>query len=204
MSQQPTTVRPVKAYSVQDGEHGAIVFATSGIAARRMGANELNTDFEAIESCRRVQWADEYASVGAVPPLVMIAHGWWFECSHCYRKVCDDSCHYDKESGQEIMHEPVADGDCIYCTPACRDAEIKERAEREAKKEAAKQTAEQQFPGVEVKWVDDSEPAKVSFTFPGGKYAVTWTVGDSFAMVPKIDTEAWEEFKAAKQSGGTS
>ena len=45
MSQQITAVKPLKAYSVQD-ERGEVVFATSGIAARRIGANQLNTDFE--------------------------------------------------------------------------------------------------------------------------------------------------------------
>ena len=46
MSQQITAVKPLKAYSVQDDERGEVVFATSGIAARRIGANQLNTDFE--------------------------------------------------------------------------------------------------------------------------------------------------------------
>ncbi|MNV69920.1 hypothetical protein D3C71_1628540 [compost metagenome] len=174
-----------------------MVFATSSIAARRIGANELNTEFEYIESCRRMPWADQYADSGKVPPLELIADGWRFECGHCYELVGEDSEHYDEESDEYIPHEPVAEGQCIYCSPACRDAEMKERAERKAKKESAKQTAEQQYPGVEVKWVDDSEPAKVSFTFPGGKHPVHWTVGESFVMVTKIDTEAWEAFKAS-------
>ncbi|MEL1213721.1 hypothetical protein [Aeromonas caviae] len=118
--------KQLKAFSVQDGEHGAVVFATSGIAARRIGANELNTDFEFIESCRRLPWADQYASAGQVPPLELIANGWWLECGHCYRSVCEDSSHYDKESGMDIPHQPVADGAHLYCTPACRDAARKE------------------------------------------------------------------------------
>ncbi|WP_429169165.1 hypothetical protein [Aeromonas rivipollensis] len=118
----PKSEIPLKAFSVQGDEHGAVVFATSGIAARRMGANELNTDFEFIESCRRLPWADQYASAGRVPPLELIAHGWWLECAHCYRLVCEDSSHYDKENDREIPHQPVADGVHLYCTQACRDA----------------------------------------------------------------------------------
>lgn len=185
--------KPLKAYSVQDGEHGVIVFATSGIAARRMGANELNTEFECIESCRRVQWADDYASAGAVPPLVLIDHGWWFECSNCGVKVCSDSGDYDKD----IPHEPVADGDAVYCKPYCRDAALKDRAEREARKEAAKQAAEQKFPGVEVSWTSETDPATVCFTFPGGNYPAHWTVGSDTVRVCQIDVGTWETFKAS-------
>lgn len=195
MNQQITAVKPLKAYSVQDDEHGEVVFATSGIAARRIGANQLNTDFECIESCRRLPWADKYASAGRVPSLELIAHGWWFECSHCYRKVCEDSCHYDKESGQEVMHQPVEEGDCIYCTPACRDAELKARAEAKARKEATIKLVTDKFPGVEVKWVGDGEPAKVSFTFPGGSYAAHWTVGEGSIDVANGDTASWEAYR---------
>lgn len=188
--------KALKAYSVQDEEHGVVVFATSGIAARRMGANELNTEFECIESCRRLPWADEYASAGTVPPLVLIDHGWWFECSHCGVKVCSDSGDYDKDSDKDIPHEPIADGDAVYCKPSCRDAVLKERAECKARKEAAQQAAEQKFPGVEVSWTSENDPATVCFTFPGGNYPAHWTVGSDTVRVCQIDVSTWEAFKS--------
>lgn len=190
------TEKALKAYSVQDEEHGVVVFASSGIAARRMGANELNTEFECIESCRRLPWADEYASAGTVPPLVLIDHGWWFECSHCGVKVCSDSSTYDKESDKDIPHEPVADGDFIYCCPAHLEAELKKRSELAARKDAAKQAAQQQFPGVKVSWVSENDPATVCFIFPGGNHPAHWTVGSDTVRVCQIDVGPWEAFKA--------
>lgn len=183
------------AYSVQGYEHGCIVFASNSASARRQGAGELGCDWEDIESCRRAQWADEYVDERRVPPLVMINHGWWFECCHCGCQVSDASSNYDDDDN-EIPHEPVAEGDWVFCTPACRDAELKERADRKARKEAARKTALDTFPGVEVKWTDDSEPPKVYFTFPGGQHGVYWTVGDPTTSVSKCDVEAWQAFKA--------
>lgn len=195
MGKEVKGVKPIKAYSVQDGEHGTVVFATSGIAARRIGANDLNTDFECIESCSRLPWADQYASAGTVPPLVLIDHGWWFECSHCWEKVCSDSSHYDEDSDKDIPHEPVAVGDCVYCTPACRDAELKERAEQKARKEAIIKLVTKKFPGVEVKWIGEGEPTKVSFTFPGGTFSANWTVGESTIGIANGDKAAWETYR---------
>lgn len=202
MSQK--TEKPIKAFSVQDEERGVVVFATSGIAARRIGANELNTDFEAIESCRRLPWADQYASAGSVPPLVLIDYGWWFECSHCGVKVCSDSADYDKEGDNDIPHEPVAVGEAVYCKPECRDAELKERAEQKAKKEAAKLAAEKKFPGIDVRYVSDTDPAYVLFTFPGGTYNTQWTVGDDTVTVSQVDEAAWREYKVTRLLGGTA
>lgn len=187
--------KPLKAYSVQDCEHGTVVFATSGIAARRIGANDLNTDFEAVESCTRLPWADEYASAGQVPPLVLIEHGWWFECSHCGEKVCDDSSHYDHETDEDVPHEPVADGNWVYCTPACMAAELKERADQKARKEAITKLVTEKFVGAEVKWVSDEEPAKVSFSFPGGQHCANWTVGEDTVSLPASDTDAWNAYR---------
>ena len=183
------------AYSVQGYEYGCIVFASNSATARRNGASELGCDWEDIESCRRASWADSYAQDRRVPPLVMINHGWWFECCHCGCQVSDDSSH-DDDDGNEIPHEPVADGQFVYCSPACLAEDQRERAERKARKEAAKKAALDTFPGVDVKWTDDSEPAKVSFTFPGGTHQVTWTVGESAVMVCLGDVEAWLAFKA--------
>lgn len=188
--------KPLKAYSVQGYEAGTIVFASNSATARRIGASEIGQDWEDIESCRRAPWADTYAQDRRVPPLVMINHGWWFECCHCGTQVSDDSSHYDDDDN-EIPHEPVAEGQLIYCTPACRDAEHRDRAERKARKEAATKVTTDTFPGADVKWVDDGEPANVSFTFPGGKYTANWKVGESTVSVSKCDVEAWQAYKAS-------
>ena len=195
--------KPLKAYSVQGYEHGCIVFASNSATARRNGAGELGCDWEDIESCRRAPWADSYAQDRRVPPLVMIEQGWWFECCHCGCKVSDDSYHDDDE-GNEIQHEPVADGQLVYCTPACLDADRREREDREARKAAAKKLALEKFPGVEVKWVGDFEPVQVMFAFPGGKYKATWTVGDELVSISQCDLEAWKAYRAPYQAAEVS
>lgn len=191
------------AYSVQDDEHGCIVFASNSATARRNGASELGCDWEDIETCRRAPWADSYAQDRRVPPLVMIEHGWWFECCHCGERVSDDSYH-DDDDGEEIPHEPVAEGQLIYCTPACRDEDQRERAERTARKAAAKHAVIKKFPGVTVEWVGDDEPASVCFKFPGGKYTAHWKVGEDTLSVSQCDVEAWKAFKATLQTEGAS
>jgi hypothetical protein len=82
----------LKAYSVQGNEYGVIEFATSGVAARRQGANELNIEFADVESCRRMPALDGYAGrPGGLPWRVLVEdHGWSQECGHCQRLVCGD------------------------------------------------------------------------------------------------------------------
>ena len=183
------------AYSVQGSENGCIVFASNSASARRQGAGELGCDWEDIESCRRAQWADEYVNEPRVPPLVMIEHGWWFECCHCGCHIDSDQEGYDDDNEAREL-DPVEEGGLVFCTPACRDAEAKERADKQARKEAARNAVLEKFPGVEVKWTDDSEPAKVSFTFPGGKYGAIWTVGDELVSISQCDLDAWNAYRA--------
>ncbi len=189
------------AYSVQDGEHGCIVFASNSATARRHGAGELGCDWEGVETCRRASWADSYAQDRRVPPLVMIANGWWFECGHCGCKVSDESTHDDDD---ETPHQPVVEGDMVFCSPACRNADSQEREEREARKAAAKKLAMEKFPECEVKWVGDFEPTQVMFDFPGCKYKATWTVGDELVSVSQCDLDAWKAYRAPYQAAEAS
>ena len=82
----------LKAYNVQGNEYGVIEFATSGVAARRQGANELSIEFADVESCRRMPALDGYAGQsGGVPMRVLVEdHGWGQECGHCYQRVYGD------------------------------------------------------------------------------------------------------------------
>lgn len=197
--------KTLKAYSVQDGEHGCIVFASNSATARRNGAGELGCDWEDIVSCTRVSWADSYAQDRRVPPLVTLEHGWWWECSHCGCQVSEDSYHYDDDTDEEIPHQPCEDKQHnIYCTPECRDAEHREQAEREARKEATRQAVLDKFTGVTVEWVDDGEPPSVCFKFPGGKYTAHWKVGEDTISVSQCDVDAWNAYKASLLEQGAS
>jgi hypothetical protein len=64
--------RQIKAYQVHDGIDGwAVVFATNGAAARRLGAQEIGVEFEEIESCNRKPHFDRYAP-GPVPKMELL------------------------------------------------------------------------------------------------------------------------------------
>lgn len=112
MSSESNKLQPLKAYSVQGNEYGCITFARSGVAARREGANELNIDFEEVESCRRMPELDGYAGKpGGVPMRLLVErHGWSQECGHCERRV-----YSDQEARVWLS------GDQVCCTPECAE-----------------------------------------------------------------------------------
>lgn len=113
----------LKAYQVREDYEGyaVIVFATNGATARRIGASELNTEFEDIESCTRQPLLDKYAP-GPVPPLVLInEHGWWMECLECGRKVCADMADdLENEGLNPDDFEPLEHGEYVFCSSACQ------------------------------------------------------------------------------------
>lgn len=93
MKTEPNKPTPLKAYSVQGIEYGCITFARSGVAARREGANELNIEFEDVESCRRMRGLDKYAGrPGGAPMFVLVEqYGWSQECGYCESRVYADA-----------------------------------------------------------------------------------------------------------------
>lgn len=116
-----TAIKQVKAFIVEtdDPDETVIAFATSNVAARRQGADEIGTDFGSV-SCRRLPWADEYAGKG-IPAEAYIQHGWRVSCTNCGYMVSQDSYTMD-ESGEEIPHNPVYCGEHVYCCPDCKSA----------------------------------------------------------------------------------
>lgn len=116
-----TAIKRVKAFIVEtdDPDETVIAFATSNVAARRQGADEIGTDFGSV-SCRRLPWADEYAGKG-IPAEAYIQHGWRVSCTNCGYMVSQDSYTMD-ESGEEIPHNPVYCGEHVYCCPDCKSA----------------------------------------------------------------------------------
>lgn len=81
--------QPKLAYMVRESIEGhcVVVFAKSELQAKRLGATELDTTVDYIESAERCPEFDLYAEAGLVPPLVALEHNWWFECSHCGSRV---------------------------------------------------------------------------------------------------------------------
>lgn len=220
--------KPLLAYTVTDGDEGwAIVFAHSGIAARRIGAQELDTDFEYVESCRRTKWADQYAP-GPVPKLAMLEHGWWWECMGCDGRVSydeddliTDRWNPETEQYEEIIREikPVEHRGHIYC---CEECYLRDKADNARRKKAERQAIddlsqlvmlrhpEARITGTHVYCIDDSgwyEPdqIKVRFQFPGCQYwgaELEWEKGKLEQYVAGGDKGNWEAYLASKHLNG--
>lgn len=114
----------LKAYSVQGNEYGVIAFATSGVAARREGANELNIEFSDVESCRRIPALDHYAGQpGGVPMRVLVEdHGWSQECGCCERRVYSDQPARVWVEGQVYCHAEHAAKAAAFRAKVMREA----------------------------------------------------------------------------------
>lgn len=97
------------------GEKSCIVFHNHGLAARRIGGNQLDRDFYEV-TCQREAKFDKYAANGYVPPLVLLEDGWWFECKKCFKQVSfDDLYNVKKEDVTEAGRQSV------YCSSKCRE-----------------------------------------------------------------------------------
>jgi hypothetical protein len=101
---------PIRAWVVDDDEHSTLVFATSYPAARRLGAEDLEIDWDDVVDCRRCPEADD------LPPGTnlrewQLDHGWRFECSGpaCYAHVYGDSDGYVIQNGE------------VFCSQKCCD-----------------------------------------------------------------------------------
>lgn len=100
-----------KAYLVSDGEERTeIVYATSGVAARRIGAREMHLEFSEVDSCYRMKSLDQFVAAGGPSEKYMIEEmGWACECTKCYAEV----------------QAPYAEARCYdqyelaYCSPEC-------------------------------------------------------------------------------------
>lgn len=121
--------KPKVAYQVSDGEESTVlVFATSSAAARRLGAQEMDTEWEYVDSCTRVPWADEYRQhARGVPKTAFLARGWWFECEACGRRIDDDGVETDDEDPVDVR-VPVELNGHLYCDPICRVNHVHEKA----------------------------------------------------------------------------
>ncbi|MCA9368265.1 hypothetical protein KC887_08500, partial [Candidatus Kaiserbacteria bacterium] len=100
---------------------GDVVFRTVAQACRTIDNAERLGD----PSLERQPAYDDWAELGYVPPLVLIADGWHFECDHCGFEVDQD------DDGK-----PVAIGRRVFCNENCaaihvvRGAELFRRRDR--------------------------------------------------------------------------
>jgi hypothetical protein len=177
--------KPLLAYTVHDGEEGyTVVFERSSAAARRDGANELNCGFEDIAYCRRAPEFDQYAP-GPVPPQAQIENGnWWYECMECTEYVSDET------------PEPAYLGQFVFCSKTCCALFERDRRDAVDFEDMACELLAACYPGARLEHVervkhDSRVPLKLMFTFPGSQYSVTWTTGESTALVHPDDVDAF-------------
>ena len=205
-----TAIKQVKAFIVEtdDPDETVIAFATSNVAARRQGADEIGADFGSV-SCRRLPWADEYAGKG-IPAEAYIQHGWRVSCTNCGDMVSQDSYTVD-ESGKEIPHNPVYCGEHVYCCPDCRSAHEAEVAEQNAKFAAFEKRVREARPDLQFKTFRGAYPYRTmtgEFTFDGAQYGgsvrdegdgnLKWFI----AQGDMADWEYLEAERAAQQGEG--
>jgi hypothetical protein len=201
----------MKAYEVREPDegHAVVVFASSGAEARRLGASELDVSFEGVEYCRRAPQFDAYydvdADVGKVPPLVLIQHGWWFECSHCGHTVSSDG---EDREGNPL--EPVADGERVYCNQAHQMAEWRERRTRSDRMNAVIEACALKFYGWPISNLSAHEHYKAGgrdtvaccdFDFPGRKgMHARWDLGEETVWISQCDQDAWAAMAATYET----
>ncbi|WP_300750267.1 hypothetical protein [Janthinobacterium sp.] len=201
-------MKKLKAYEVREPDegHSCIIFATNNATAHREGANELNVDWEGVEHCRRAAQFDTYAP-GPVPSLVLIEHGWWFECHQCGRKIDEYmSCELEHEGLDPSDFTPCETGQMIFCCAACQAQFYAKRRANKAAKVALIELFEAKFPNCTIKDIHvygaKLEPSEkghgskcsVSFLFPGAKYGATFEYGNSDLYVANGDVEAFREW----------
>lgn len=196
-------MKPLKAYEVYDGgDNWAIVFATNSATARREGANECNCEWEDVDHCRRRPALDEFAP-GPVPPLALIAQGWHYDCFHCGCRVDEDMYDVEPDPHFDTCTEssPVERGQFVYCSKSCAAIEAARRRGRRAAETALIELVETKFFGANATHVhvygDRIEHrdghCSAAFTFPGGKYAATWRLGDG-VWVSQCDQDSWAAY----------
>lgn len=182
----------MKAWHVKSGseDHGdTIVFHESNAAARRIGANELNIDFEDAE-CIRAECYDQYAAQGHVPAKVLMEDGWHFFCWGCGDWVEDVS-----DTVFSGMHG-------VYCCQQCKD-------DRDALIEKTNREAWDFYVSLVNGWCkwNVPEPPRgwpvlspdVQISFPGMKHGAHIQVrnGKMGLYVANGDREAYEAWEAA-------
>lgn len=193
---------PLLAYMIHDGDdEWDTVFATSNAAARRIAEKRFDGY---VAQCKRAPGFDQYAP-GPVPIKVMIADGWQFECAECSRWVYDGMIEDDPDDVEPMTYEPTYLGRYVYCSPACRAYDVRERRERASYEAAACELLEARYPGALLEHVERADhenrvPMKLTFTFPGSKWSVTWTSGEATALVHPDDVEAFVSlYRKSKQ-----
>jgi len=187
---------PLLAYTVTSSEEhvSAVVFHRHAVAARRLGASEIDDDFSGVTLRRAPEF--DHCAPGPVPDEALYRAGWFLECQGCSSRVSEqrvqDSQQYPEECGYlrenwESVHDDEHDGGGlplapvflkgggVFCCPACQETsraqDLARRDEQEQRVVAATAAALARFPGCTVRrvWTGGSptRPDPVDLALPG-------------------------------------
>ncbi|MFT2721651.1 hypothetical protein ACMT4L_16795 [Deinococcus sp. A31D244] len=201
MTSEPT----LQAYSVSDDEHAMVVFGYTPQHAARLGGSHFGLEAEDVITDRAPEF-DEYAAAGHVTGMQYLAHGWWMTCTQCQREVSRDRADElatDIEVGlsDEAPMEPQEHAGHLYCSLACREADLAERARRIQARADAEQATLARFPGVTIVDVHSLHTTPhVVFQLPGTDGwtgQLGWTVGQDILTASPAAHEAYRTYQEA-------
>lgn len=172
----------LKAFTVSEDQEGrgGVIFAKTAIEARRLGASEWNDGELGGMHVHRSPGLDKF-SPGPVPAWVLIADGWWWECSGCYERIDLD---YLDEAGLDVTGVRGTTWSMVFCCATCeaeyRDDERAKEAAGQAVISVLIEILHRRFHGqVTVgkshhyttieRGLLTTQEARVEFTFPGQK-----------------------------------
>lgn len=204
------TNKQLKAYEVREDGEGScvVVFATNSATARREGGNELNLEFDEVDSCRRIPEFDQYAP-GPVPLHAALAAGWWHECNHCGVRFDEGGRHDEEEDEREDAFEPVQDARRLaFCSPTCQAQDFAEKRARDARQNAAIEAALIRWPmAISVthgeysrRYPDRGTETRANLLLPGLRFPVSWPLGGSEAHVSQCDAEEFTRLYGKKEA----
>lgn len=204
------TDKKLKAYEVrEDGEGNCVVvFATNSATARREGGNELNLEFDEVESCRRMPEFDQYAP-GPVPLHASLAAGWWHECNHCGVRFDEDGRHGEDDDERDDAFEPVQDARRLaFCSPTCQAEDFAEKRARDARRNAAIEAALVRWPmAISVTAGEYSlrhplrgTETRANLLLPGLRFPVSWPLGATEMSVSQCDVEEFTRLYGKKEA----
>lgn len=183
-----------KAYQVTAGDRSVVVFEHTNVAARRIGANRMDIDFESVDICQRTPHFDDYHWTEKVPEEALLEAGWWIECSYCYERVTAEDCpdYY------------VSDKGAVFKDFTAYEAYLRDAVLRKIKHLSTIRKTKRKFPFAKKisfchgyrEHPDHGKCDIVRFEFSEkAESAAEWLVGTDVLYVQKQDLEAWNEVK---------
>lgn len=173
-----------------------VVFAPDDESSILLGWPRLGAEGPEACSTARSPEFDPWSGKGEVPPLVLLQHGWRFECHGCGASLPDDD---DEDDG--CLDSTVEHGRFVYCSEACRSSQIAEIMRVNASFEEFQQAVKQKWPGLVFVGFDGGWPILTPiarFTFPGSLYGGGRVRMDQEGRlevaVASGDISAWERY----------